>query len=122
MNKLTTFIISCFFPLRALAAEGIGAAGEKLSGLAGQGLALTSNFQGTTATVVSMIFYVMGTIFLALMIYGGVVWAKSAGREEEIKRAKNIIITALIGLVVVMASYAITRFILTNLAKAPTQQ
>lgn len=121
MRKFIILIFSLILPLRVLAAEGIGAAGEKLSGLSGQGVALSSNLQGTTAIVVSAIFYVVGTIFLGLMIYGGVVWAKSAGREEEINRAKKIIFAAIIGLVVLMASYAITNFVLANLTKAPVE-
>lgn len=123
MRKISIIISSLLFPLRAFAAEGIGAAGDKLTGLGGQGgVALSSNLPGTTATVVSVIFYVVGTLFLILMIYGGFVWAKASGREEEINRAKKIIFTSIIGLVIVMASYAISNFVLSNIASAPAQQ
>ena len=123
MKKIYIFFLTLLLPLRALAAEGIGVAGDKLTGLGGQGgVTLSGNLSGTTATVVGVIFYVVGTAFLALMIYGGVVWAKSSGREEEINRAKKIIITSIIGLIVVMASYAISNFVLSNISSAPIQQ
>jgi TRAP-type C4-dicarboxylate transport system permease small subunit len=50
----------------------------------------------------------LGVIFLILMIYGGYIWMMARGNEQEVARAKNIIINALIGLVIVLAAYAIT--------------
>jgi hypothetical protein len=93
-------------------AQGIKDAGDKLTFMREKGVGLSSNFQGLTGTVLSAIFYVLGTVFLILMIYGGFVWIKAAGRDPEIDRAKKIIITAVVGMMVVLASYAITNFIL----------
>ena len=51
----------------------------------------------------------LGVIFLGLMIYAGYLWMLARGNEQEVERAKNIIIAAVIGLVVVLSAYAITR-------------
>jgi len=43
------------------------------------------------------------------MIYAGYLWMLARGNEQEVEKAKNIIIYAVIGLVVVLSAYAITR-------------
>jgi cbb3-type cytochrome oxidase subunit 3 len=50
----------------------------------------------------------LGVIFLVLMIYGGYAWMMARGNEQEVVKAKNIITNAIIGLVIVLAAYAIT--------------
>ena len=58
--------------------------------------------------IIRMILTFLGVIFLILMIYGGYIWMMARGNEQEVEKAKNIIKNALIGLVVVLAAYAIT--------------
>lgn len=53
----------------------------------------------------------LGVIFLLLMIYAGYLWMMARGNEQEVEKAKNIIIYAVIGLVVVLAAYAATNLI-----------
>ena len=53
----------------------------------------------------------LGVVFLGLMIYSGYLWMLARGNEQEVEKAKNIIIYAVIGLVVVLSAYAITRSI-----------
>ncbi|MFA6306522.1 MAG: hypothetical protein WCV70_01355 [Patescibacteria group bacterium] len=50
----------------------------------------------------------LGVIFLGLMIYAGFLWMLARGNEQEVAKAKNIIIYAVIGLAVVLGAYAIT--------------
>ena len=53
----------------------------------------------------------LGVIFLLLMIYGGFIWMMAQGNEQEVGRAKNIIINAAIGIIIVFLAYAITTLI-----------
>ncbi len=53
----------------------------------------------------------IGIIFFALMIYGGLRWMFSMGSEENSQKALQIIFSAIIGLLIVMAAYAITQFV-----------
>lgn len=57
----------------------------------------------------------LGIISLILIIYAGFVWMLAAGEEEKIQEAQDIIKGAVIGLVIVLASYGISRFIFDNL-------
>lgn len=56
-----------------------------------------------------------GTIFFILVVWAGLTWMTAAGNEENIKKAQSILKTAIIGLIVVLSAYAITRFIGTSL-------
>lgn len=56
-----------------------------------------------------------GTIFFILVVWAGLTWMTAAGNEENIKKAQGILKTAVIGLIVVLSAYAITRFIGTSL-------
>ena len=57
----------------------------------------------------------IGTIFFVLVLYGGITWMTAMGSTEKVNQAKNILQTALIGLVIVAASYAIAIFIFGRL-------
>ena len=110
IGKISLSLI-VFIPVAVLA-QGLKDAGDKLGSMQDKGVGLSSNFQGLTGTVLAGIFYILGTIFLLLMIYGGYVWIKAAGRDQEVDRAKRILMTSIIGMIVILASYAITNFIL----------
>lgn len=53
----------------------------------------------------------IGILFLGLMIYGGFNWMIARGNEAEVTKAKDLIQAAIIGLVIVLAAYAITKFV-----------
>ena len=61
-----------------------------------------------------MIGYVLsflGVIFLVLTIYAGLLWMTAQGNDQQVDKAKEILKNAIIGLIIVMAAYAITAFI-----------
>jgi len=62
-------------------------------------------------TIIGAILAFVGVLFLILMIYGGIVWMLARGNEQEITKAKNTINAAIFGIVIVIASYALTSFI-----------
>ena len=65
--------------------------------------------------IISAILIFLGVIFLGLMIYGGYLWMAAHGNEQAVDKAKNIIRNALIGLIIVLAAYAITWTVYFNL-------
>ena len=67
--------------------------------------------------IVGAILAFIGIIFLALMIYAGFLWMTAAGNEASVDKAKNLIIAAIIGLIIIFGAYAITAWIGTNLLK-----
>jgi len=57
----------------------------------------------------------VGVVFFILMLYGGFVWMIARGKEEKVNKAKDTITAAVIGIIIVFASYALTNFIFSSL-------
>lgn len=53
----------------------------------------------------------LGVIFFIIIVYAGISWMMAMGKEEKINEAKDMIVAAILGLIVVLAAYAITIFI-----------
>lgn len=53
----------------------------------------------------------IGTIFFLLMIYGGIMWMTSNGDDKKVTKAKDLIVAAVVGLIIVLSAYAITAFV-----------
>ena len=64
---------------------------------------------------VSAFLGLLGVIFIALIIYAGYYWMTAEGEEEKVIKAKDTIRQAIIGLVLVIAAYAIWAFIKAKL-------
>lgn len=58
---------------------------------------------------------ISGSLALLALVYGGVLFLISGGSSETVTKAKKIITGAVIGLIIVFASYTIIAFILRSL-------
>ena len=70
--------------------------------------------------IISIVLGALGVVFLILTIYAGFLWMTAAGNDSQVKQAKSIIVTAVIGLVIILAAYSITSFVVDNLSQAIT--
>lgn len=61
---------------------------------------------------INRVFFWAGVLAVIMVIVGGVQYALSAGNADKIKQAKYTIIFALVGLGLVLISFAIVKFIL----------
>jgi TRAP-type C4-dicarboxylate transport system permease small subunit len=68
--------------------------------------------------VVNAVLSLLAIIFIVLIVLGGFRWMTSAGNATKIETAKETITNAVIGLVVVLAAYAISEFILRALTES----
>lgn len=86
-----------------------------------QGLKGTADVAGLkqaepAAVIGSIIGYALsfiGVIFMVLVLYGGYMWMTSYGNTQKVDKAKELIIGAVIGLVIVVAAYTITNFVVS---------
>jgi hypothetical protein len=58
---------------------------------------------------------IVGSLSLIMFIYGGFMFLISAGSSETVTKAKKVIVAAVIGLIIVFASYLIIKFVLGTL-------
>lgn len=63
--------------------------------------------------IVGVILGIAATLALVAVVVGGVMYILSGGEEDKAKRAKKIIISAIVGLVILGLSAIIVNFIVT---------
>lgn len=61
--------------------------------------------------VVNALLYVLGAVAVVMIIIGGVMYTTSGGDAGGVKKAKDTILYAVIGLVVAIFAYAIINFV-----------
>lgn len=84
---------------------------------AGAGLnSYTNNLPKAAGDVIGTILSLVAVLFFALMIYAGILWMTARGDEDQTKKAFDTIVASVIGIVIILASYAITAFALTLMA------
>ena len=73
-----------------------------------------AGLQGTVTTVVNVLSVVVGIVAVIMIIVGGFRYVTSGGKQESVTGAKNTILYAVIGLVIVALAQVIVRFVLTR--------
>ena len=121
MNKLLKqiLILACLIAILTLpyfvfAAGAESKTLETLTGVAtggGYKTADASTFSKILGTVVSAVIGLLGVVFIGLIVYAGYNWMIARGDEEKLNKAKDTLRRAIIGLIVVIGSYAIWNFI-----------
>lgn len=79
-----------------------------------QGAGLGDSVQDPQMFIVNIINIVLGAVgilFTSLIFYGGIMFLTAQGEEEKAKKGAGIVKAAIIGLLVVLASYAIVVFV-----------
>ena len=65
----------------------------------------------TIGVVIKVALSLIGVVFIILMVYAGYNWMTASGDEEKVRKAKDTIWRAVIGLVITIGSYAIWAWI-----------
>ena len=75
----------------------------------------TTDISTIIGKVIKAVLGIVGSIALLMFIYGGFLWLTSGGGKERIKKGKDILIWAIIGLVIIFLSYTLVEFVITAL-------
>jgi len=59
---------------------------------------------------------IVGSLALLLFIFGGFTWMTSGGNEEKVKKAQNILKSAVLGILIIFTSYALLNLLFSILA------
>lgn len=114
-------MISLFFGYSASA--GISEWNKGLNTVAGDsgaGYKTGADAQDPTITIIPTIINVflslLGVIFVAMMVYAGYLWMTAMGEKGPVEKAQDIIKNSITGLILVLAAYAISAFVISRLA------
>lgn len=86
-----------------------------LSGMTDQ-VAKTANYsdiriEDVLARVIQLVLGFLAITFIVIIITAGFRWMTAQGNEEQVTEAQHMIRAAIIGLIVVMATYSVTYFV-----------
>lgn len=89
---------------------------DTFAGKAGYSLTGTgASVESTVQLVINVVLSLTGILFLILAIYAGIRWMTAKGNEEMVTTARNTLEAAVIGMVIISVSYAITTLIFNSL-------
>lgn len=92
--------------------NGLNTTAGKVSAFSSQISSTDGNFIQTKAgQIIGTILSFVGVLFLMLMIYAGVMWMTAQGNDQQVTKAKDLLINSIIGLIIIFAAYAITNFV-----------
>lgn len=70
------------------------------------------SFRTLARTIVNFFLYFLGFIATLMIIYGGILYVTSAGNDENVGKAKKILMYAIVGIVVILLSFAIVNTVI----------
>jgi len=91
----------------------------------GQGANINANIgitnqspQIIVARIINITLGFLGIIAVVIIVAGGFKWMTSGGSEDKIGEAKKLMAAGVIGLVIILASWGISRFVITSISNA----
>ncbi len=72
---------------------------------------------GSVEGILMTVYFIAGIVAVVAIIIGGIRYAASGGDASGVQSAKNTILYAVIGLIVIIMAAGITTFIIQNVAK-----
>lgn len=69
---------------------------------------------------INVLLSILGIVAVVLVLWGGFLWMTAAGNPDQVDKAKKLLYSGIIGLVIIFAAFAIARFILDQIQTAVT--
>lgn len=73
------------------------------------------------ANIVRLVLGFVGIIFVLLIILAGFQYMLSRGDEEKTKKARQTLVNAFVGFILILGAYSIVRFLINALLQGTTQ-
>lgn len=83
----------------------------------GTGLSESGNILPIIASLISLVLSFLGIVLVVMIIWAGIMWMTAGGEKGNVQKAKDMIKNSVIGLLIVIASYAITSFVISSFDK-----
>ena len=64
--------------------------------------------------VINSVLGIVGSLALVMFVYGGLIWMTSSGSAEQVKKGRDILMWAAIGLVIIFSAYGLVRFVIVG--------
>jgi hypothetical protein len=74
-----------------------------------------NNLETSVSQAIGYVMWAVGIVSVVIIIISGIQYALAAGDEAKVKKAKKMLIGALVGLAVAILAFAITDFVVRNI-------
>ncbi|MBI2002991.1 MAG: hypothetical protein HYS76_00170 [Candidatus Wildermuthbacteria bacterium] len=78
----------------------------------------TADVRVVITRIINVAMGFLGIVAVLIILWGGFTWMTAGGNEEKVGEAKKIITAGVIGLIIVVTSYAIASFVVRSLTAA----
>ncbi len=89
--------------------------GDEFASTAGLGEA---NLVDTIAQIIRIALGFLGVISVVIILLGGFKWMTAGGNDDKVKKAKQLLFSGIIGLVIIISAYAIASFVIDSIVSA----
>ncbi len=114
-------LINIFLPIKKSFAQNSLAESWGINELADGEVALGArDMTESIAITINIILGFLGTLTTIIILLGGFKWMTSQGNSEKVDEAKKMISSGVVGLVIILSAYTISRFVLEQLFRATT--
>lgn len=80
---------------------------------------LTADLPTRIGLLINILLSISGIIIFAFFVVGGFFWMTAGGNEAQVDKAKKMLQNSVVGLIIILTSYAIARFVFSSLVTAP---
>lgn len=78
----------------------------------------TRDVREVVAKIINVAMGLLGIVAVVIILAGGFMWMTASGNEEKVEKAKKLIFSGIIGLAIILTSFAIARFVISSLVQA----
>ncbi len=78
----------------------------------------TRDIRSSIMQVINILMGFLGIVAIIIILAGGFKWMTAMGSEDKIGEARKLIVAGIVGLGIILSSYAIAYFVLTSLMTA----
>lgn len=76
------------------------------------------NLLGTIGQIISTVIGILGVVLFLIILYGGYLYMTGGDDQNKLKEAKGWITNGIIGVIIILLSYAIAKFVIEQLNTA----
>lgn len=109
-------VIGALFLASAALAQGLGI-NEVGNGLGNSLGAVNTDPRAIAARIINFSLGFLGLIALGIILYAGFKWTTSGGSEEKIADAKKMLIAGVVGLIIILSSWAIATWLINRIGE-----
>ena len=122
-RQVLTLVAAVVMGLALVPASGFAASSTDTFGLNPlnselQGTLGNSDLRTTIARLINVALSLLGVIAVVIILAGGFKWMTAGGNDDKVAEARKMIFSGIIGLAIILSSWAIALFVLNRLRDA----